>query len=77
MGRPRASPVSLRMRICAASAISNYCVHVNYYCLRKQLALVRISQALKQLIVTLRDRSYLFGTLGAEGSLSKEILDVL
>ena len=52
-GRPQASPVSLRMRVCPASAINNYCVHVNYYCLRKQLALVHIPQASKQLIVTL------------------------
>ena len=30
---------------------------VNYYCLRKQLALVRIPQASKQFIVTLRSKS--------------------
>ena len=42
------------MRVCAPSTINNYCVHVNYYCLRKQLALVRIPQASKQLIVTLK-----------------------
>ena len=52
-GWPQASPVSLRMHICATSAINNYCVHANYYCLRKQLALVRIPQAMKWLIVTL------------------------
>ena len=42
------------MRVCAPSTINNYCVHVNCYCLRKQLALVRIPQASKQLIVTLK-----------------------
>ena len=44
------------MHVCAASAINNYCVHVNYYFLRKQLALVRIPRASKQLIVILRLR---------------------
>ena len=52
-GWPQALPVSLWMHVWAASAINNYCVHVNYYCLHKQLALVRIPQATKQLIVTL------------------------
>ena len=47
--------MSLRMHVCAASAI-NYCVYVNYYwyCLRKQLALVCISQVSNQLIVKLK-----------------------
>ena len=44
------------VRICAASAINNYCVHVNYHCLHKQLALVCIPRASKQLIVTLTCR---------------------
>ena len=55
MARPRASPVSLWMHVWAASAINNYCVHVNYYCLCKQLALVCISQVSNQLIVTLTE----------------------
>ena len=38
--RPRASLVSLGMLVCAAFAINNYCVYVNYNCLRKQLVLV-------------------------------------
>ena len=49
------------MRVWAASAINNYCVHVNYYCLRKQLALVHIPQATKQLIVTLIDILVIMG----------------
>ena len=53
-GKASSITIEFGMRVCAASTINNYCVHINYYCLHKQLALVRISRALKQLIVTLR-----------------------
>ena len=53
MARPQTIASEFADAHFAASTINNYYVYVNYYCLRKQLALVYISQASKQLIVTL------------------------
>jgi len=58
------------MRVCAASAINNYCVHVNYYCLRKQLALVCIPRASKQLILTLRLRDTIWNVFRTQNAIT-------